>query len=483
MSASAACVARAATALAERPLAAAVLADSGQNVMRCNQCYRCTSGCPLAERFDLAPSQVVRALQRDDTRVLKASAPWLCASCYLCSERCPQSIDVAAVMKSVAREARRRGLPAAVPEVERFGRMFLRVARALGRVHEGLLAAWYGIASRRPLADQALGRGLVRRGRLRLVPRFVRPPRAVAVVEDPRDKVAYFPGCAGESSALEYDRTARATARALGIELIEPPGWTCCGASPAASLEPALGIEMPRRTLDTIERMGLDTVTSPCSACFVRLQAGSLAPSGIDPRRPASVKVATTTADEPTEPDVDKPTRVRVAHLLDVLVERAGIERIEASVERPLTDLKLACYYGCLITRPSRLTEAAHPERPRRMEQLVEALGASTVEWDRKLSCCGNSLSVSRPEYSRELTARVLTDARLRGAEAVVTMCPLCHLNLDARQRETGIEGEIPVFHATQLTTLAFGGGEREAMLGHNFVDPRRLLERKGLAG
>ena len=222
--------------------------------------------------------------------------------------------------------------------------------------------------------------------------------------------------------------------------------------------------------------MGLDTVTSPGSACFGRLQAGAGAPPA------PGLPVMPDGDDRAPAASAPAAGAVRVQHLLDVFIERAGVERIAARVERPLSGLKLACYYGCLITRPSRLTAAAHPERPRRMEQLVEALGADTVEWDRKLACCGNSLSVSRPALSRELTARVLTDARRRGAEAVVTMCPLCHLNLDARQRETGIEGEIPVFHATQLTTLAFGGDSRDAMLGHNFVDPRPLLENHGLA-
>ena len=444
------------------PRAAAAPAGEGlagltaENFYRCYHCLKCSSGCPLADRFDLMPNQVMRRLQLGDETVLQSRAIWLCASCHTCTTRCPQEIDVAGVMDDLRIAARRRGVPPAVPEIARFNTLFLRLVRIFGRVPELLLMLAYNMILGQPLRGLGMGLRMMRRGRLKLLPGFARPPAKVARLADTADKVAYFPGCAAESSAAEYDGTVRATARALDIDLVEPPGWVCCGASPAHATDPERARALPMSTMSTVEKMGLDTVTSACSNCFARL------------------KVAETESGAGA---------VRVRHFLDTLIERAGPERIAARVEKPLKGLTVACYYGCLITRPSRVTGAEHPEYPMKMDYLVRALGAETVDWSRKTDCCGGALSITQTPLSLDLSRRVLEDARAGGAEAVVTMCPMCHLNLDARQHDIGLEPALPVFHATQLMTLAFGLGEPAALLGKNLVDPRPLLAARGLSG
>lgn len=452
-------------------LAGLVRAKTGANVHRCWQCVRCTSGCPLAEQFDLTPNQVMRALQLNDAGVLESRAIWLCASCHTCATRCPRDIDVTAVMDTLRVEAQRRGVPPAIPEIPAFNSIFMRLVGFFGRVPEALLMGAFNVARGKLAQDAGLGWQLWRRGRLKLIPAFVRPGRPVTPVANGENKVGYFPGCASEGSAFEYDRTARSAAQALDIELVEPEGWTCCGSSPAHATDPELATVMPMRTIAMLERMQIDTLTSPCSACFARLKAAQQDLS-VDPAKAALAAQATGHTFSGT---------VKVQHLLDTYMERAGTEGIAKRVRRPLAGLKVACYYGCLITRPSRVTAAEHPEYPMKMDELVRALGATPVAWSGKTDCCGGSLSVTQTEAALRMTRRILENARACGAELVVTMCPMCHMNLDARQPRLELDAGIPIVHATQLMVLAFGMGAGAALLETAIVDPRPLLKAKGL--
>jgi len=457
---------RARERVAQEPLPVALLEELGQNIFRCYQCSKCTSGCPLAEHFDLTPNQVMRSVQLNDPSVLASKAIWLCASCQTCTTRCPQQIDVTGVMNALRIEAKRRGVPPAIPEIARFNELFLRFVRLLGRIPELPLILVHNLRERRPFRDLGMGLQLIRRGRLGLLPHFARVPKTVAPIAEPQSKVGYFPGCASLSSAAEYDHTARRAAARLGIEFVEPPGWVCCGASAAHATDAQLAHALPLSTLSTIEQMGLDTVTSPCSNCFSRLKAAE---------HDANRDLAAGRSNGGYRGEV------HVQHLLDTIMDRVSPEQIASKVERPLHGLKVACYYGCLITRPSQITAAEHAEYPVKMDRLLRALGAETVDWSCKTDCCGGALSLTQTSIALEMSRRVLEDARDCGAEAVVTMCPLCHMNLDARQRALALDREIPILHATQLMVLAFGEGAKAALLHKNLVDPRPLLAAKNL--
>ncbi len=211
-------------------------------------------------------------------------------------------------------------------------------------------------------------------------------------------------------------------------------------------------------------------MTAPCSACYARLNAASQAYA-------SSGALA-----EAVRPQVGEDFRnsVTVHHLLDTLVERVGLEAIAAQVKQPLTGLKVAAYYGCLITRPAQLTGAAHPEYPTQLDALMGALGAEAVDWSYKTDCCGGSLSLTETSLALELTGRILRNAHECGADVIAAMCPLCHINLDARQRQLNLDFELPVLYGTQLMALAFGLGEKVAALHRNFVDPRPVLAMDG---
>ena len=174
--------------------------------------------------------------------------------------------------------------------------------------------------------------------------------------------------------------------------------------------------------------------------------------------------------------DYDYQGKVTVQHFIDTILDHATPKQITDKVKRPLTGLKVACYYGCLITRPVTKTGADHPEYPMKMDYLMQALGAETVDWSFKTDCCGGSLSVTQTEVSLNMSRKVLQNAHDCGADAVITMCPMCHMNLDARQDQMAIDFRMPILHSTQLTSLAFGLPEKDAHLDKNMVDPRPLL-------
>lgn len=437
-------------------LAEQVRRESGQEVYLCFQCKVCTSGCPLAGAMDLAPHAVVRALQlgRDD-RLLRANSFWICASCQACTARCPQGIDLARVMDALRIAARRRRVPAAVPEAPIFTQAAVRSIRLFGRLYEAGVGAEINLRTRRPLRESRMALRMLRAGKLRLLPeRAGRAARRPA----PEGTIAYYPGCALHASAREYDLSARAVAAALGLRLQEIEGWRCCGATAAHQWSHRLAVELPLANLALAARGGFSTVTAPCVACFSRLRhAQSEAADRI-------------------------PAGLRVQHLLHTLLE-GGTAAIRSRVRRPLRGLRVACYYGCLLTRPPAVTGAAHPENPTEMEELVEALGAEAVSWSHKTECCGAAHALVRPDLVVDLVGRILADAQAAGAEALAVACPLCQHNLDVRQEEAGRAAELsamPVFFFTQLMALAFGL-EGQAALDRLLVDPRPLLQMRGL--
>jgi heterodisulfide reductase subunit B len=457
-----------------QPLAQIVAEHIGENAYLCYQCVKCTSGCPLAEYMDLNPNQVMRALQLGDESVLESNTIWICASCQTCTTRCPQGIDIAAIMDELRIEAKRRGIKPVIPAVDKFGRLFLMDVKLMGRLHEVGLMAGLNLVTGKLFKDMDLAVEMLKRNKLHIFSLPTRPPKPgkVQPVETAPNKIAYYPGCSLHSSAAEYGKTTEAIAEALDLELIEPPGWICCGSSPAHSTDHVLATQYPVINLSIIEQMGLEDVTAPCSACYIRFKAAAHEMAH-NPEMARQVNA---------EIGYEYKGNVRVMHLVEALIDKVGLDKIEATVKKPLEGLKVACYYGCYLTRPADITGAEHPEYPMDMDYLMQSLGAEVVDWDYKTDCCGGSLGLTQTPIAHEMTAKLLRNAHARGADAVVTVCPLCHVNIDGRQGQIKDLGfSIPIFYATQLAAIAFGLGEKAAMLNKNLVDPRPLLREKGL--
>ena len=263
-------------------------------------------------------------------------------------------------------------------------------------------------------------------------------------------KYAFFPGCSLESTGWDFDRSTRAICRALGIELVDIPDWVCCGSTPAHTTSASLSVALPVMNLQKAKEMGLPVLTA-CASCYARLRTANHAVLG-DPEERSRVERIT---GKPYDGSVE------VRHLLDVLVNDLGVEAIRGKVVRPLKGMRVASYYGCLLTRPPEIVAFDNSEHPTCMDDLVAAAGGEPVEWPYKTECCGASLSMSQSSVVCRLSHRLLSMAREAGAECLAVACPLCQVNLDLRQADAvkahGPIPPTPVLYITQLLGLALG--------------------------
>lgn len=286
-------------------------------------------------------------------------------------------------------------------------------------------------------------------------------------------KLTYYPGCSLHSTGCEYDASARFVCKQLGIELVELEDWNCCGASPGHSTNHFLGIALPLRNLILAEKYE-NAVMAPCAACYNLLKSADYLVRSQD----AAARQVNTEL-EPIMGTKYQAT-LTVCHPLEILSSPEWLQAIGRQVVRPLTGLKVAAYYGCLLSRPKAVVAFDNPEQPTRMDTLLSALGAEVRRWSYKTDCCGGALSLSQTKAVETLVAKLVAEARRAGAEAIVTACPLCQVNLDTRQTTAG--GSMPVFYFTELMGISFGAANAEEWLQKHIIDPRPVLaaQRKG---
>ncbi len=276
-------------------------------------------------------------------------------------------------------------------------------------------------------------------------------------------KYAYYPGCSLQASAEEYDVSCREALGRLGVELVDIPDWTCCGASAVEPVSRLLTFALPARNLALAERdvAGLDMLV-PCSACYLnhlRVERECAK----DRSLPGRINEALSAEGLRYE------GKVRVRHLLDVLAGDVGAEAVAAAVNRPLEGITVAPYYGCQALRPYALFD--NPEHPRSMTALLTALGATVLGWDMGGHCCGASLMATKPEVALVSVATILGAAA--EADAIVTVCPMCQMNLEAYQKAALAEGRghpLSVLYLTQLLGLAFGLSDDAVLLDKNLA-------------
>jgi len=287
-------------------------------------------------------------------------------------------------------------------------------------------------------------------------------------------RYSYYPGCSLHASASEYDLSTREVFKALGIGLDEVPDWICCGATPAHNVDELLSLSLCAKNLELAEQVPGDMAVA-CAACFSRLKFAQHVLKEND-QKLRQVEQAI---------DAKVPLDQTVKHLLEILVQDLGAERLSQAVRKPLSGLKVACYYGCLLTRPPEVPQLDDCEAPTIMERLLQAVGAESVDWTHRMECCGANFTLSRPGVVLQLTNAVLDSAKAAGADCIMVGCPLCHGNLDIRQKE--IEGvyyrsyDMPIFYLTQLVGLALGVPADRLGLDALIVSPQRLLREKML--
>lgn len=284
-------------------------------------------------------------------------------------------------------------------------------------------------------------------------------------------KYAYYPGCSAHSTARDMHESAVAVAGALGIDLIEPAGWTCCGATAAHQTDRVLAASLPVATLVKVQDMGLDMVVN-CAACYNRMKVANHEVS-TDPAMRKKVS-------EAVGRDYDGSVKVR--HIIEVLLDDVGLDNIKSAFIRSLKGLQVACYYGCLLVRPHDVTNFDDPENPTSLDRLVTAMGGVSLDWPYKVECCGGGLSMSRTDVVVSLTDSIVGMAKAAGAKCIAVSCPMCQINLDMRQqdieKQTGTRHDMPVLYITQLLGLCLGISPGELGLNKLMVSPASVIEK-----
>ena len=266
-------------------------------------------------------------------------------------------------------------------------------------------------------------------------------------------KLTYFPGCSAHGTSEEFDSTLKLVLKTLDVVLEDIPDWNCCGATSAHVMTENLAYALPMRNLVLAEKLENTTMGIACASCYQRMKVTKV---HMDENPELARRINSTVVEEGTYHG-----SVEIKSMLQYAYEDIGLETIRSKVTKPLTGLKVACYYGCLLTRPKNITHFDSPEYPVSMDQICEALGATATDFDFKTECCGASFSISNTEVVESLSGKILEMAKESGAHAIVVACPLCQSNLDMRQPDIeklqGVKYGIPVFYFTQLMALAFG--------------------------
>ena len=283
-------------------------------------------------------------------------------------------------------------------------------------------------------------------------------------------KVSYYPGCSLHATARSYDESIRSIAGLMDLTLQEIDDWSCCGATAYMNVNEILSFSLSARNLALAAKTGLPVV-SPCSACYTNLRKTE--------KFLAEMPEIKRKVDEALAAGgLRYDGGVVSKHLLQVIVDDVGLDKVRALVKRPLTGLKVAPYYGCQIARPFAMEESV--DNPVMLDHLIEALGAVPVPYAMKTVCCGGALMGTREEVALRLCRNILLCAQQQGANCIAVTCPLCQMNVDTYQGRIneayGTSFNIPVVYFTQLMGVAFGVGAESLGLNRCTVPAAALL-------
>ncbi|MEK7870958.1 MAG: CoB--CoM heterodisulfide reductase iron-sulfur subunit B family protein [Nitrospirota bacterium] len=287
-------------------------------------------------------------------------------------------------------------------------------------------------------------------------------------------RVAYYPGCAAQESACEADHSTRLIAPLVGLELVDIPSLSCCGAGSLGEADPDIELAINARNLAIVEEDGLDLLTI-CSTCYMNI----------------SRKNKILTEDQSEAARINEiigetghryKGTVNLIHLLWYLVGEFGIDNLKGMVKRPLKGVKVAPFYGCHILRPIDIHKLDDPKDPSSLERLITALGGEPVPYGGRIRCCGLHIMLPAEEVALKMMGNHLSCAKERGAEIVVTPCTLCQISLDMYQTKAEVvideKLNLPVLHLSQLIGLALGLSHEDLMLSGHLVSLETLMGR-----
>lgn len=278
-------------------------------------------------------------------------------------------------------------------------------------------------------------------------------------------KYSYYPGCAQHGTAVDYRRSINTVFRRLGIELEEVGDWNCCGALHVP--DRTVRVALSARTLAASG--GLDLAT-PCNLCYSNLMRAQAA---------LEDSFLKNRINEALTAKYDGSARPK--HLLEVIVKDLGLAKLAEQVRHPLK-IKAAPYYGCLLTRPENKFDS--PENPKSLDNLITSLGAEPVKYYYKTKCCGGPVLITNEDLALGLAKDLLVMAKESGADCMVVTCPMCHLQLDAKQKAVeskyNLKLDLPIIYFTELMGLAMGFQPKELGLDKHLVPTDKLIAKIG---
>jgi len=284
----------------------------------------------------------------------------------------------------------------------------------------------------------------------------------------------YYPGCSLQHRSHAYQQSSEAVARALGFDLVEMDDWNCCGATEYFSVNRLPAYALVARNLALAAEQGATELIVPCSACFLNLHKTDKN-MGRYPKLGERVNQALAAGRLHYESGT-----IKVRHLLEMVINDIGNDRLKERTRRPLYGLKLAPYYGCLVARPDSVFDST--EQPTAMDEMLEALGAQAAPFALKTFCCGGHMTQISEDTAFGMIHQIVRNAAQSGADAIVTICPMCQLNLDVYQdaanRYFETDYRVPVLYFTQVLGLALGLSPKELGFGQEFVDARPVLDK-----
>jgi succinate dehydrogenase / fumarate reductase cytochrome b subunit len=286
-------------------------------------------------------------------------------------------------------------------------------------------------------------------------------------------KYAFFPGCVAQGGCPELNQAAKLICQRLGIELQEMPGASCTGAGVLQEKNEVLGDSLNARTFAMAENLGLLIMTI-CSTCQgVMSQANH--------RMKASPEYLARINSYLAEEGLEYKGTAEPKHLLWILIEDYGLDKLVEQVTRPLGGVRIAPFYGCYLVRPTdALDMAEHPERLDSLERVLETVGATVVDYAGKTRCCGFPILTINEKNSVSMVAKHTSDVKELGADAMVTPCPLCHLNLDGYQPKASSMAQrridLPILHLPQVIGLAMGINPKDLGLQKHIMSAKPLI-------
>lgn len=287
----------------------------------------------------------------------------------------------------------------------------------------------------------------------------------------------YYPGCSLKAGSKHYEESILPVFKELGMPLDEMEDWNCCGATAYFSVEETMAAAICGRNLSLAEKAGKD-ILAPCAGCYLTMKKSN---HFLKSEHEKAKKIL----DDLKNVGCEYKGTIKVVHPLEYLTNGFGLEKIKEKVQRKLTGLKVACYYGCQLVRP--YTDFDDPDYPLSLDNLMEVTGAEPVEYSAKTRCCGGSLAGTMEDVGTSLNYVLLKEAKKKGADAIVTICPLCQFNLEINQdkivKRYKDDVKMPILYFSQVLGLALGIPKEDLGFSRSIISLKPMWEKLANGG